>query len=95
MNNLPKVEVNNIDKFYHLVAYFILGILWLFYTKNTNKIFIITLIVLLIFGCLVEYFQNKINPNRAFEYADMISNSFGIILGAITTIIVLKVKSKS
>ena len=94
LDQIPKVEVNQIDKFYHLVAYFILAVLWLFYFRNQKQsIFYNCVITLIVLGCLIEFLQNRINPSRAFEYADMISNVFGIILGTITVKLWIKVKS--
>jgi len=96
LNQLPKVRVSQIDKFYHFVAYLILALLWLYYVKQYKaSVFYKALGILLIIGCVIEFLQHRINPNRAFEYADMLSNVCGIILGAITIKIDLKVKSKS
>jgi len=84
--NLPKASALGftfLDKFYHLVAYLILSVLWCYYvllTKNKNLKNIV-FFALLVVAVVLEYIQDKVNPNRFFDLYDMLANVLGVILG--------------
>jgi VanZ family protein len=80
---MPKVEVSysNIDKFYHLFAYFTLSICWLFsfYKKPTLKYIIV--IACIIYGIIIEVLQDTLTLYRTGDFKDVLANTLGIVLG--------------
>ncbi|WP_339662074.1 VanZ family protein [uncultured Polaribacter sp.] len=74
------VKIINIDKVYHSIAYFTLGVIWLFsYYKKPEKKYLIV-ICCIIFGIIIEIIQNKLTTYRSGDYLDVIANSCGIFL---------------
>ena len=80
---MPKVEVSysNIDKFYHLFAYFTLSFCWLFsfYKKPTLKYIIV--IACIIYGIIIEVLQDTLTLYRTGDFKDVLANTLGIVLG--------------
>tara|TARA_B110001450_G_scaffold184124_1_gene172177 strand:+ start:410 stop:778 length:369 start_codon:yes stop_codon:yes gene_type:complete len=81
----PKIDVgfSNIDKIYHLFAYFTLSLFWLFsfYKKSSLKYFIV--LACLIYGILIEVIQHTLTTYRTGDYKDAIANTLGSIFGLI------------
>ena len=75
-----KINIINIDKAYHSIAYFALGITWLFayYKKPEKKYFIV--ICCIIFGIIIEVLQSRLTSYRTGDYVDAIANSCGVLL---------------
>jgi VanZ family protein len=75
-----KINIINIDKAYHSIAYFALGISWLFayYKKPEKKYFIV--ICCIIFGIIIEVLQSSLTSYRTGDYVDAIANSCGVLL---------------
>lgn len=76
-----KIEVKNLDKGYHLIAYFTLAVSWLcaFYKKPKKTYLIVTLCI--VYGILIEILQDKLTVYRTGDYRDIIANSIGVLLG--------------
>ncbi|MDP5106531.1 MAG: VanZ family protein [Polaribacter sp.] len=73
-------KITNIDKVYHTIAYFTLGVTWLFsYYKKPEKKYLIV-ICCIIFGIIIEVIQSKLTSYRSGDYLDVIANSFAIFL---------------
>lgn len=95
LDNLPELEVREMDKFYHSFAYFVLTLSWVSYFEIRNKtlktIFLSYIIVaLIIFGIVIEILQRALTDYRLFDYQDMIANTIGIILGTLLFIAIRK-----
>jgi VanZ family protein len=75
-----KIKVVNIDKAYHSIAYFVLGITWLstYYKKPEKKYLIV--ICCIIFGIIIEVLQSMLTSYRTGDYVDAIANSCGVLL---------------
>ena len=75
-----KIDIINIDKAYHSIAYFALGISWLFayYKKPEKKYFIV--ICCIVFGIIIEVLQSSLTSYRTGDYVDAIANSCGVLL---------------
>jgi|SaaInlV_120m_DNA_3_1039746.scaffolds.fasta_scaffold30838_2 VanZ family protein len=82
---VPKISISfsNIDKLYHLFAYFTLSLFWLFsfYKKSSLKYFIVLACV--IYGILIEVIQQTLTISRTGDYKDAIANTLGSIFGLI------------
>ena len=80
---MPKTEVsiNNIDKLYHLIAYFVLSSCWLFsfYKKPALKYIIV--IACIIYGIIIEVLQDTLTMYRTGDFKDVLANTSGIVLG--------------
>lgn len=74
------IKVNNIDKAYHSIAYFVLTLTWLlsFYRKPKKKYIIV--ISCIIFGIIIEVLQSTLTVYRTGDYKDVIANSLGVLL---------------
>jgi len=89
-SDLPKIEINNVDKFAHFTFHFVFIILWYLYFKSaTNKInyqtSVILFLVSLVFGIGIEWSQQVLTTSRKGDVLDVISN----ISGAFTALVIL------
>jgi len=74
------VDVKNIDKAYHSIAYFVLALTWLFsFYKKPNKKYIIVICCIL-FGIIIEVLQSTLTIYRTGDYKDVLANSLGVLL---------------
>ncbi|MBK6979032.1 MAG: VanZ family protein [Cytophagaceae bacterium] len=69
------------DKTAHFLAFGTMAFLWLLYLKNYFKVFG----GLLIYAIFIEIVQKNLPPDfyRGFEYADILADMLGIVLGLI------------
>lgn len=83
ISDLPQLEVKNEDKFYHFIAYFVLNTVWLIALQPFSSKRIVSKITIslgiIIFGIVIEIFQELITEVRVFDVYDILSNSIGII----------------
>lgn len=85
INNIPDLGSDMDDKIYHVIAYFILSILWITYVKNnrnSNHIYTVAILAVAL-GASLEVLQYLVNPNRTFDFLDMLANTVGVIIGTI------------
>ena len=89
---MPKVEVqiSNLDKGYHLFAYFTLTICWLFsfYKKKKLKYYIV--VACIFYGIIIEVLQHTLTMYRTGDIYDILANTLGIVLGLIVFNQILK-----
>ena len=74
-----EIELPYQDKFFHALAYFVL-MAWfaqIYHDKFQRNMIALVFIFM---GVTLEYLQS-FDPNRYFEYADMVANSVGVALG--------------
>jgi VanZ family protein len=76
------------DKVFHALAYFVL-MAWFaqIYHHSLQRNLIAVMLVML--GVTLEYLQS-FDPNRYYEYADMLANTTGVVLGLLVTLTGLK-----
>ena len=84
------VDFTNIDKLYHLLAYFILTTCWLFTFHKKSLLKYVIGIACVIYGILIEILQETITSYRTGDYKDVLSNTIGIILAIIVYSIISK-----
>ena len=75
----PGLDFPLVDKVYHAFAYFVL-MAWfaqIYHDRFQRNMIAVTFIVL---GITLESLQS-FDPNRYFEFADMVANTTGVILG--------------
>jgi len=92
--DMPNIKLN--DKIEHLLAYFILGILFNLSILFQDKIkilkdnaFISSIVLLMIYAILDELHQIFI-PGRDSSFIDWSADTIGIILGVLTTYLLVK-----
>ncbi len=84
---------SNIDKIYHLVAYFFLAISWLisFYKQEKSKLFVVFSCIF--FGIIIEYIQSNFTSYRTGDMLDIIANTIGVILALLSFNLIFKKKT--
>lgn len=80
----PKIDVNFIDKYEHIIAYTALTLSWLFAVlrlekKESTNYWVVFYVFL--FGVLMELLQQTITTYRQADVFDVVANSSGILLG--------------
>ena len=78
---IPEFNLIQTDKLIHFIVYFVMFLIWVKSNilKDNNFKFK-TLIIVFLISFSLEFLQGKSFIKRYFELADLIANSFGIIL---------------
>jgi VanZ family protein len=83
---IPKIHLFSMDKLGHLLAYGVLCGLVLRAAQpnrtNWRSRAIWAILFASMYGILMEIIQFSFVPGRFYEYADMMANAFGALLGA-------------
>ena len=85
--DLPNIHFSALDKIVHLLIYFLLINLWLFflYKKNNfqlnNKKILILLLSVLLYGIIVEILQGLLTISRSADIFDVAANLLGSLIG--------------
>lgn len=99
--DFPTVSVKSADKYVHVTFYFVLIMLWGFYSKlkqNEIKIgkIVILVLVSLFYGILIEFLQETLTTTRQADVMDVLANFSGALLALITFALIKKqTKAKS
>lgn len=74
-----------LDKLVHLCMYFGLTIMasWTFHAEEKLKRIIYIVLLATLWGLLMEFMQLVMDSGRAFEWMDELSNSAGVVIGAV------------
>lgn len=94
-DSVDKVKLINIphfDKFVHFSMYFILSALMIWESKFSRKFIIISILLGISYGIIIELLQQYVFVKRYFDIFDIISNSIGTISGLIIFILKSKLK---
>ena len=74
------------DKIYHLIAYFLLMLSWLYaffkrekFEENVKYI----ILGCIIFGIIIEILQGVITSYRTASYLDIVANTIGVLLAVV------------
>lgn len=88
LNNVPSLGSSFDDKIYHVLAYLILGFLWVTYFKSSQKrhINVSVFISVILFGVVLELMQHQLNHNRTYDSYDLIANCLGVTIGTLIAI---------
>jgi VanZ family protein len=78
------IEIAQIDKVYHSIAYFVLSITWLFAFQKKSQVKYIIVILCIILGIIIEVLQSTLTIYRTGDYLDVLANSMGVILALVT-----------
>ncbi|KAB1069701.1 hypothetical protein F6U93_02470 [Tamlana haliotis] len=96
INDLPNVGVSFADKIFHFLAYGLLTILWyatflLNFNLKEKQAILYALIFSVVFGILIEVLQDTLTVSRALDIFDMVANTIGALLAALTLMIKNKI----
>lgn len=87
ISDLPNLELRNEDKFYHILAYFALTMVWLLaissYAFSKLKARILISAVIIAFGIIIEILQDIFTDYRNFDVFDILANSLGVVVSFI------------
>lgn len=86
--DFPKVSVQSADKYVHATFYFVLIMLWGFYSKlkqHEIKLGSIAFLVLLsiFYGIAIEFLQETLTTTRHADVLDVLANCSGALLALI------------
>ena len=84
--DLPDVQIVNFDKFAHVGVFFLLSLLysrWKLYGKGLNVSLPLIVVVIILYGGLIEILQGTFYTDRYADIYDFIANGVGAILGGI------------
>jgi len=81
----PKIDIQfkYLDKLEHLFSYFVL-MFWFAQLYQQNKIRIYYAVFFIFLGIMLEVLQG-LGGVRFFEYADMLANTTGVVIGYVLT----------
>ena len=78
---IPEFNLIQTDKLIHVIVYFVMLLIWVKSNiLKDNNLKFKTLIVVFLISFSLEFLQGTSFIKRYFELADLIANSFGIIL---------------
>ncbi|NVK52908.1 MAG: VanZ family protein [Flavobacteriaceae bacterium] len=81
-----QIQVSHIDKVFHAIAYFFLGISWLlsFPKSYSNKVVKYTILICcVLFGIIIEISQSTLTTYRTASLLDAIANTVGVVVAVI------------
>jgi len=87
---IPKIDlgfkIKSGDKFLHVFAYFTLASIWYFALRERIKKYnfkIILIVILTLYGIIIEALQGGITNYRTADLYDVFANMFGILLATL------------
>ena len=84
--NFAPSKLSHVDKIYHSIAYFILGLTWLLsFPKSLEKKYIKYAIVIscIIYGIVIEVLQGTLTAYRTASLLDVIANTIGVLVAMV------------
>lgn len=91
INKVKFIDIPHLDKFVHFFLYFVFTLLLISennkqrnYRKVTVDAILIAAAISLSYGALIEILQKFIFINRSAEILDMVANTFGFLLAALS-----------
>ena len=90
---IGEIQSFGIDKVFHLVEYFILGVLTYFFIKNRKKLFKVVYILIALVPIVDEYLIQRIS-GRTIDVWDFIFNIIGLYLGASILFLIYRYRDK-
>ncbi|WP_297696369.1 VanZ family protein [uncultured Eudoraea sp.] len=95
-----EINIPHLDKVVHFIFYFIASFLGVLLIRertkgrlNLYRAVIISLLIVIIYGTLIEVIQNTFTLNRSGELYDVLANSLGAFFGAGLIIILFSGKT--
>ena len=95
-NDIPTVNIPNLDKLVHAFFHFVFTILWfLFFKKqvkknNQFKLIIAAVCFSLLFGIGIEILQDKLTTTRSGDFFDVLANLTGATIAFVLVLFAKK-----
>ena len=92
-NEIPRINIPNIDKAVHIVFHFALTFFWfLFFSKHLKigtifKPLMYSVLFSFVFGITIEILQSLVTTTRSADILDVAANSVGSILAIFAVVI--------
>ncbi|WGD35440.1 VanZ family protein [Olleya sp. YS] len=91
---------NDSDKVMHILAHVILTGLWFYtlhyyYNKSVKQSQIISIIISLVFGIIIEVLQHTATQSREADFKDVIANIIGTLVAVLVINLIIKMKVKN
>ena len=86
INQQINQQVSYLDKGVHVLMYFLLSFIWLITfrnTKNNVNYFYQILLLIALYGIIIEVLQEVLTTNRHGDLKDVIANVVGLIIAGI------------
>ncbi|WP_420551847.1 VanZ family protein [Tenacibaculum aiptasiae] len=77
------IKINNLDKYEHLIAYFVLSFFWLLALRKTKINDLIIVFACVFYGIIIEALQVTMTSYRSGDVLDIIANTTGILIAYI------------
>ncbi len=96
LKDIPSFGFSFDDKIYHAIAYFVFALLVFnyCYSKNYKRGLLISAVIPIGYGIIVEVLQFTMTTHRTFDVYDAIANSLGAILAVLVLRYLMKTKVK-
>ena len=100
-NDIPTVNIPNLDKLVHAFFHFVFTILWFLFfkkqvkKKNQLKLLVVAVCFSLLFGIGIEVLQNKLTTTRSGDFFDVLANLTGAILAFFLVLFAKRIRKKS
>ncbi len=85
-NDIPAVNIPNLDKLVHAFFHFVFTILWFLFfkkqvkKKNQLKLLVAVVLFSFLFGIGIEILQDQFATSRSGDFLDVLANFFGAII---------------
>ena len=99
LSGLPEINYSNTDKIFHFIAYSALMWLWfhVFYLKfsfTRTRAIVISAIISVIFGIIIEILQGVITNTRVTDNNDILANTLGVCFTILILLILKRTEVK-
>ena len=81
------IKINNLDKYEHALAYFVLSFLWLLALKRTKIKSFLVVVFCFFYGIIIEALQVTTTTYRSGDIWDVVANTTGILIAYIVFIL--------
>lgn len=84
------IQINNLDKYEHAFAYFILSFIWLLAFRKTKINKLVVVFCCFFYGIIIETLQVTATSYRTGDVLDVVANTTGILIAYIIYFLFLR-----
>ncbi len=100
-NDIPIVNIPNLDKLVHAFFHFVFTILWFLFfknqvkKKNQLKLLVVAALFSIVFGIGIEILQDKLTTTRSGDFFDVLANLMGTTIAFVLVLFAKRIRKKS
>lgn len=100
-NDIPAVNIPNLDKLVHAFFHFVFTILWFLFfkkqvkKKNQLKLLVVAVVFSVLFGIGIEILQDQFTTSRNGDFFDVLANFMGAVIAFSFVLFAKKIKNRS